>query len=225
MRWVVRFAAAPFLQPTARSAWRRQNPPGLVFQCAQSGCSDGVGMLELNKDNLYIYIYILHITYTCCIIMIHCVLLLFFARAWRAWQCQRQCHCQGPTLLNLACQSTQVNGSLKMQIKVLLRSSCSILKQLLSSFHQMSHYISTISLQEVSSRSMYSILASKPLHGQLKLVPMKIPWLSRMFIQIFNNCCSWLSEAANWRDSIGQKRHAGNALHVLHVDDIGQVQF
>ena len=116
--------------------------------------------------------------------MIHCVLLLFFARAWRAWQCQRQCHCQGPTLLNLACQSTQVNGSLKMQIKVLLRSSCSILKQLLSSFHQMSHYISTISLQEVSSRSMYSILASKPLHGQLKLVPMKIPWLSRMFIQI-----------------------------------------
>ena len=114
--------------------------------------------------------------------MIHCVLLLFFARAWRAWQCQRQCHCQGPTLLNLACQSTQVNGSLKMQIKVLLRSSCSILKQLLSSFHQMSHYISTISLQEVSSRSMYSILASKPLH---KLVLMKIPWLSRtLFIQI-----------------------------------------
>ena len=60
----------------------------------------------------------------------------------------------------------------KFQIKILVRSSCSILKQLLSSFRQMSRYISTISLQEVSSRSMYSILAaSKPLHGLFKLVP------------------------------------------------------
>lgn len=133
-------------------------------------------MVELKKNNLYTY-------YSYYILIILVVLLwsiasflLFFARAWRAWQCQPQCHCQGPTLLNLACQSTQVNRSFKMQIKVLLRSSCGILKQLLSSFHQMSHYISTISLQEVSSRSMYSILASKPL---------KIPRLSRtLFIQI-----------------------------------------
>lgn len=66
MRWVVRFAAAPFLQPTARSAWRRQNPPGLVFQCAQSGCSDGVVMVELKINNLYTHItYYLYLLYYC----------------------------------------------------------------------------------------------------------------------------------------------------------------
>ena len=127
-----------------------------VFQCAQSGCSDGVVMVELNKKGTYI-----HITYYILLILVVLLwsiasFLLFFARAWRAWQCQPQCHCQGPTLLYLACQSTQVNRSFKMQIKVLLRSSCSILKQLLSSFHQMSHYISTY-INHFSAGSVFPI--------------------------------------------------------------------